>query len=103
SLLQMLRDLVVPELNRRVADPAGDPHLFQQGRRTDRAGIEAEREWGHRRGLGPHGAGVWSRRGVRGARPSRAGLASLPRLSAWPDRRPLAKRCPITSPSVSIG
>ena len=50
-LLEVGRDLVVPGLDRLVAGLAGDLDLLQQGRRPDRAGVEAVNKFAHGRSL----------------------------------------------------
>ena len=49
ALLEVGGDLVVPGLDRRIAGLAGDRDLLQQGRRPDRAGVEAVDEFAHGR------------------------------------------------------
>ena len=46
---QLLVDLVIPGLDRRVPRRAGDADLLQQGRGADRAGVQAIGEFGHDR------------------------------------------------------
>ncbi len=41
AALEKLRDLVVPGLDRLVPGPPGDLDLFEEGGRSDRAGVQA--------------------------------------------------------------
>src|SRR5690349_4738995 len=59
---EVLGDLVVPRLDRPVAERAGDPDLLQERRRPDRARVEAVGELAHRvasASLGARPSGLW--------------------------------------------